>query len=185
MKTSNKRWGLIWPLLFLIILIGCSAGITNYQLPYPTEGAKLTGFESGQEPYGFGGIEWETDLSTLRGLEHYRTDGSHGGIDFYFRKGETLKIGGEPFEKVQYGFWKGKFYVGMITAAGPARWDRLKRAIFNHYGEGTKPFRNREEFLWSGENVIMALRYDEESKTGLFYIRSDSLRKKMIEKRSQ
>ncbi len=179
MKASKRQRSLIFPLLFLFGLIGCASETTIYQLPYPNENAKLAGFQSGLEPYGFGGIEWETDLSTLKGLEHYRTDGSHGGIDFYFKKGEVLKIGGEPFEKVQYGFWKGKFYVGMIKTDGPARWNTLKKAILNHYGEGTKPFRNREEYLWSGENVMMALRYDEELKRGLFYIRSESLRRKM------
>ena len=165
-------------LILLVSLVGCAAE-TPYQLPYLNENAKLTGFQPGPEPYGFGGIEWETELSTLKGLEHYRTDVSHGGIAFYYRKGEALKIGGELFEKVQYGFWNGKFYVGMIKTDGPARWNALKKAILTHYGEGTKPFRNREEYLWSGETVIMALRYDEEEKRGLFYIRSESLRKKM------
>ncbi len=168
-------------LVLLIGLIGCAAE-TPYQLPYLNENAKLAGFPSGPEPYGFGGIEWETELSTLKGLVFYRTDVSHGGINFYHREGEALKIGGEIFEKVQYGFWNGKFYVGMIKTDGLARWDVLKKAILTHYGEGTKPFRNREEYLWSGETVIMALRYDEEEKRGIFYVRSESLRRKMAEK---
>ena len=180
MKTSKKENILIWLLFFVLSLTGCAADKTNYQLPYPNENAKLTGFQSGLEPYGFGGIEWETELSTLKGLKYYRTDISHRGIDFYFRKGELLKIGGELFDKVQYGFWSGKFYVGMIKTDGFVRWNVLKNAILTHYGEGTKPFRNREEYLWSGENVTMALRYDQESDMGLFYIRSESLRKKMM-----
>jgi len=163
-------------------VMGCAADKINYQLPYLNDNAKLTGFSSGAEPYGFGGIEWGTELSTLKGLKYHRTDTSHGGIDFYLRKGELLKIGGEVFDKVQYGFWNGKFYVGMIKTDGPTRWNVLKNAILTHYGEGTKPFRNREEYLWSGENVIMALRYNPESEMGLFYIRSESLRKKMTRK---
>ncbi len=178
---SKRSCRLVAFLILLIGLIGCAAE-APYQLPYLNENAKLTGFQSGVEPYGFGGIEWETNLSNVKGLTYYRTDVSHGGIDFYRRKGERLKIGGEIFEKVQYGFWNGKFYVGMIKTDGLARWNVLKKAILTHYGEGTKPFRNREEYLWSGEAVIMALRYDEEEKRGLFYIRSESLRKKMPRK---
>jgi hypothetical protein len=167
-------------ILLLFFLNGCATEKESYQPPYPNEGAKMVVFQSGSEPYGFGGITWGTDISVLQGMEHYRTDKSHGGIEFYVRKGEALRIGGETFEKVQYGFWGGQFYVGMIKTDGPARWDTLKKAIFKHYGEGAKPFKNREEFLWTGENVIMALRYDEDIRRGVFYIRSDSIRNQMI-----
>ncbi len=181
MEASKKRIVIVLLIGLLVALIGCATE-TAYQLPYLNENAKLTGFQSGVEPYGFGGIKWETELSNLKGLTYYRTDVSHGGIDFYYTKGERLNIGGEIFEKVQYGFWNGKFYVGMIKTDGLARWNVLKKAVLTHYGEGAKPFKNREEYLWSGETVIMALRYDEEEKRGLFYIRSESLREKMVRK---
>ena len=171
---------LVWIPIVISVLVGCATEKKPYDLPYPNEKAERVGFQSGPEPYGLGGISWGTDLSVLRGMGHYRTDKSHGGIEFYIRKGEALRIGGETFEKVQYGFWNGKFYVGMIRVSGQARWSALKKAIFTHYGEGAKPFRNREEFLWTGQDVTMALRWDEENETGLFYVRSESLRHQMI-----
>ena len=168
-------------ILFLIALFlaGWAGCATEREIqPFlPNDDATVVTLRPGTEPYGLGGIEWETDLSSLQGMEYYRTDPSHGGIEFYVRKGEALKIGGEIFPSVQYGFWNRKFYVGMITVRGPANWDVLKRAIFKHYGEGAKPFVNREEYLWVGENVAMALRYDEASKDGMFYVRCARLLK--------
>ena len=184
MGSSWKVW-LVLTLLLAFISGGCVTEKKNYHLPYPDENAERVGFQPGSEPYGLGGIPWGTDISTLQGMEHYRTDTSYGGIEFYLRKGEALRIGGETFQKVQYGFWGGKFYVGMIKTDGVADWNALKKAISKHYGEGAKAFKNREEYLWTGEDVIIALRYDEDVKMGLFYIRSESIRSQMILKEKE
>ncbi len=167
-------------IMLVFIFPGCATEKKIYQLPYPDENAERVSFPSGSEPYGLGGISWGTDISTLQGLEYYRTDKSYGGIEFYIRKGEALRIAGETFQKVQYGFLGGKFYVGMIKTDGFASWKALKKAVLKHYGEGAKALKNREEYLWTGEDVIMALRYDEDEKMGLFYVRSESIRDQMI-----
>ena len=182
--VPQRMVGFILIILLSLFLNSCATESKSYQLPYPDESARLVIFPPGSEPYGIGGITWGTDISTLQGMEHYRTDKSHGGIEFYVRRGEALRIGGETFDKVQYGFWRGKFYVGMIKTDGPARWDALKKAIFKHYGEGAKPFKNREEYLWTGENVIMALRYDEDIRRGVFYIRSNAISNQMIQEKN-
>jgi hypothetical protein len=179
MESSRKIW-VVLVLLLAFISAGCVTQKKNYPPPYPDENAERVTFPPGSEPYGLGGIPWGADISTLQGMEHYRTDKSYGGIEFYIRKGETLRIAGESFQKVQYGFWGGKFYVGMIKTDGFANWKALKKAILKHYGEGAKPFRNREEYLWTGEDVIMALQYDDDNKMGLFYIRSESILNQMI-----
>ncbi len=72
-----------------------------------------------------------------------------------------------------------------MSTFGVVRWNALKKAIFKHYGEGAKAFKNREEYLWTGEDVIMALGYNEDMKMGLFYIRSESIRgQTMLKKRT-
>jgi hypothetical protein len=184
MGPSRKVW-LVLTLLLAFISAGCVTEKKNYHLPYPDENAERVGFRPGSEPYGLGGIPWGTDISTLQGMEHYRTDSSYGGIEFYLRTGEALRICGETFQQVQYGFLGGKFYVGMIKTDGVAGWNALKKAILRHYGEGAKAFKNREEYLWTGEDVIIALRYDEDEKMGLFYIRSESIRSQMILKKKE
>jgi hypothetical protein len=182
---SLRKVHLVLIILPVFIFLGCATEKANYQLPYPDENAEQVSFSRGSEPYGLGGIAWGTNISTLQGMEHYRTDTSYGGIEFYIRKGEALRIGGETFQKVQYGFIGGTFYVGMIKTDGVASWNALKKAIFKHYGKGAKAFKNREEYLWTGEDVIMALRYDEDMKMGLFYIRSESIRDQTILKKNE
>jgi len=137
------------------------------------------GFGEGLEPYGFRNIPWGTDISVLDGMEHYRTDPSHGGIEFYVRKGDRLTLGEAELKTIQYGFWKSKFYVGMITAQGPSNWIALKKSVFGEFGEGGKPFHNYEEYLWVGKDALMALRYDPDWKIGTFYVRSDLMKQQM------
>ena len=78
---------------------------------------------------------------------------------------------------VEYGFWKEEFYVGMVTIQGQDDWDALKQNVFKRFGVGAKPFSNKEEYLWVGKDSVMALRYSEISKTGTFYLRSESMTK--------
>jgi hypothetical protein len=51
--------------------------------------------------------------------------------------------------------------------------------VFDKYGRGAKPFINTEEYLWYGEDATMALRYDDVTKTGMYYIRSGAMEKQM------
>lgn len=165
-----------------IFLIGSLFGCATQHVSLPNENVKLVGFKPGSEPDGFDGIKWETELSTLDGMKHYRRDPSYGGIEFYIKERNTLKLGKGKFRTIQYGFWKGKFYVGMITTQGLSNWNALKEAVIDKYGEGSRPFSNKEEFLWFGKDASMALRYDKISKGGVYYIRSDSMMERMESK---
>ena len=89
-------------MLLFFFFNGCATEKNSYQLPYPNVGAEIVAFQPGSEPYGFGGITWGTDISILQGMEHYRTDKSHGGIELY---GGMMKIsGGEcsMFDPIRY-----------------------------------------------------------------------------------
>jgi hypothetical protein len=91
----------------------------------------------------------------------------------------VFKLANGQLEIVQYGFWKGTFYVGEINTQGLSNWNALKEVVFARFGVGAKPFKNKEEYLWVGKDATMALRYDEISEMGTYYIRSDSVAKKM------
>ena len=140
---------------------------------------KLVSFRPGTEPGGYNGITWETKLSTLERMKHYRTDPSFGGIDFYIREGDTFKLVNGQDKVVHYGFWKEKFYVAVVQTKGLAEWNALKETVFKKYGEGAKPFLNQEEYMWDGKNADMVLRYNENLKTGTYYIRSLSVSKQI------
>lgn len=164
----------------LLIGIGCAnlkeATPTVY---LPNDNCKQVSFKPGLEPEGFNGIKWETNLLTLKGMKLYRKDPSHGGIEFYLKEGDAFKLGNGKMIPTQYGFWRGKFYVGMVTTQGLFDWNALKETVFHKFGEGAKPFSNKEEYLWVGKNAVMALRYNEISKGGIFYIRCDSMTEEM------
>ena len=136
-------------------------------------------FKPGSEPEGFRGIKLGTDLSMLQGTKHRRTDESFGGIEFYSTEVDALALGKARLESIEYGFWKGRLYVVMMTTKGLANWNGLKESVFDRFGTGAQAFREIESYLWEGEKVAMALWYNKTSKKGIFYIRSLSMKKEM------
>jgi hypothetical protein len=161
---------------------GCATSKSDCPVYVANPNCKLVSFMTGSEPEGYNGIQWETKLSTLERMKHTRTDPTHGGIEFYVKEGDTFKLENGTQKPVQYGFWREKFYVAVVNTKGPEEWNALKDAVFKKFGVGAKPFVNREEYLWVGKNAVMALQYDENSKTGTFYIRSELVAKQMAKK---
>ncbi len=164
----------------LATVLGCA---TSQDCPtyVANPNCKLVSFQPGSEPDGWNGIKWETQLSTLSGMKHSRTDPTHGGVAFYVREGDTFKLENGKHKPVQYGFWREKFYVAVVTTQGPEEFNALKDAVFKKFGGGAKPFINREEYLWEGKSVIMGLNYDNNAKFGLYYVRSKALATKMAQ----
>ncbi len=166
--------------IFLVVFTGCSLFEFSNPNYVPNTNARMVTF-NGPEPGGFNGVKWETNLSAVGTMKHLRTDPSHGGIDFYNKERDTFPLGNGKAVPIQYGFWKEKFYVGMVNTEGLADWNALKTTVFSKYGVGAKPFLNKEEYLWVGKVAIMALRFDESSKVGTLYIRSEAMTRQMDE----
>jgi hypothetical protein len=160
----------------LVMAMGCTHHIPVYS---PNENCKLVSFKPGLEPQGFNGIKWETPLLTLNEMKPYRKESSHGGIDFYLRRGDGYKLKNGKLLPIQYGFWRGKFYVGLVMTEQASDWEALKESVFEKFGVGAKPFTNQEEYLWIGKNATMALRFDGLLRMGTYYIRSHSMEKQM------
>ena len=165
--------------LSFVAILGCATSKNECPVYVANPNCKLVSFKPGCEPQGYNGITWETKLSTLERMKHYRTDLSHGGIEFYVREGDTFKLENGKLKMVEYGFWREKFYVAVVTTKGLQEWNALKNAVFKTFGEGAKPFLNQEEYLWIGKNTVMALQYDEHSTFGTYYIRSEQVAKQM------
>jgi len=162
----------------VVTAMGC-AGNTPTPVYTPNENCRLVGFKPGLEPGGVNGIKWEAEVSTLQGMKSYRTDSSHGGINFYLRAGDGYKLRSGKLIPIQYGFWRGKFYIGLAMIEQVSDWDALKQSVFEKFGAGAKPFSNKEEYLWIGKDVTMALRYDENLRKGTYYVRFHSMEKQM------
>lgn len=162
----------------LVMAVGC-ASYTPCPVYTPNENCRLVSFKPGLEPMGFNGINWETEFSTLRAMKAYRKDPIHGGIHFYLRAGDGYRLKNGKLIPIQYGFWQEKFYIGMVMTEQVTDFEALKESVFEKFGVGAKPFINKEEYLWVGKNATMALRYDEATKKGTYYIRSHTMEKKM------
>jgi hypothetical protein len=176
----------IWIIFSMAIVSGCAVlgGSDSNSTAesgcfyVPNDQARLVTFRGG-EPDGFNGIKWQTTVSAVAGLKFYRTDFSAGGIDFYHKEQDGLSLTNGKLAPIQYGFWRERFYVGMVTTQGHADWNSLKETAFNKFGVGAKPFLNKEEYLWVGKVAVMALRYDERQKMGTLYIRFEPMEKEM------
>jgi hypothetical protein len=163
---------------FLVTAMGCAHN-TAFPVYTPNENCKLVSFKPGLEPGGFNGIKWETELLTLKEMKSYRKDPSHGGIHFYLKAGDGYKLKNGKLIPIQYGFWREKFYIGMVMTDQVSDFEALKESVFEKFGVGAKPFINKEEYLWIGKGATMALRYDENLRKGTYYIRSHSMEKQM------
>jgi hypothetical protein len=161
--------------LSIVTIMGCASdtGIKSYT---PNENSKLVGFKPGLEPTGVNGIKWESELSTLKEMKLYTKESN---VSYYVRADDAYKLKNGKLIPIYYGFWRDKFYVGVVKTKQVSDWEDLKEAVFEKYGVGAKPFSNQEEYLWVGTDATMALRYDGNSKSGTFYIRSHTMEKKM------
>jgi len=159
----------------VVTTMGCG-GYTAFQPNIPNENSKLVGFKPGLEPAGFSGIKWETELSSLKEMKLFTKESNVG---YYLRGDDAYKLKSGKVIPIYYGFWKDKFYVVVVKTKQVSDWEALKESVFEKYGAGAKPFSNQEEYLWVGKDATMALRYDSNSKSGTYYIRSHTMEKKM------
>ena len=97
---------------------------------------------------------------------------------FYTRKGDNLKMGEAQIDKIEYGFWKGKFAEGYITSTGSENFNQLKKFLFEKYGTVDKSAQGL--YSWNGPVTRIALRYDEPTKTSLLTISSTTITFKEI-----
>jgi len=119
------------------------------------------------EPDGFRGIKWGTNISELPEMS---LSEDRGDSKFYLRKGDKLKIGDADIDRISYGFYKGRFNKLFIIYKGSLNFTKLKDIFFAQYGQGSKPNRFMEQYYWVGETVSIAFEHSEITKEGkIFY----------------
>ncbi len=169
-------------------------------------------FKFGSEPIGFRNVDWGTELPTLRGMEYYKTSRTGGSysedqadseiyLDIYMKVGDILRVDGVEVERIEYGFWRGKFCEVTMTAKGFKNWASLKEAILGKFGEGKtakffKPasgfggageegFGQMEWHIWLGKITEIELLYDESSQIGKLWMGSTVLREQAFKEAEQ
>ena len=161
-KVKNlQRWSII--LAFVVGTFGCTQKSTS-------------GFKPNSEPDGFAGIKWGTEFSEVKSeMVESRSITNPTEPDvkikiYYTKKGDNLKMGEAQLDKIEYGFFRGKFAEVQITAAGPENFNQLKKFLFEKYGTLDKPVQGL--YPWNGSVTRIALRYDEPTKTSSLTISS-------------
>jgi len=107
------------------------------------------------EPDGFRGIEWGTDISEW-------PDMSHVSRNVYQRENDELTIEDANVTKIHYKTYEGRLYGVAISYKGFSNKEKLKQTLFYWYGEADKSNRVREHYRWIGSDVWISLHYSEE-----------------------
>jgi hypothetical protein len=169
-KMRNlQRWSIILAILFAIF--GCTQKSTS-------------GFKPNSEPDGFAGIKWETEFSEVKSdMVESRSIVNPTEPDvktkiYYTKKGDNLKMGEAQLDKIEYGFFRGKFADVQITATGPENFNHLKKFLFEKYGTVDKPVQGL--YPWNGSVTRIGLRYDESTRMSSLTISSTKLTFKEI-----
>jgi hypothetical protein len=159
-----QTWSVI--LAFVVGIFGCTQKSTS-------------GFKPNSEPDGFAGIKWGTEFSEVKSdMVESRSITNPTEPDvkikiYYTQKGDNLKMREAQLDKIEYGFFRGKFAEVQITATGPENFNHLKKVLFEKYGTVDKPVQGL--YPWNGSVTRIALRYDEPTKTSSLTISSTKI----------
>jgi hypothetical protein len=115
MIPSQKKLGM---LAFLLIVTACFA---------------IPAFAFQNEPDGFRGVKWGTNINELHDMVLYQEDGD---TKAYQRNNDKIKIGDAEISLVVYGFYKGRFYAVHIGFNGDSNFKKLKNTFFDQFGQG-------------------------------------------------
>jgi len=103
------------------------------------------------EPNGFRGIKWGTDISSLEGMKHlYDVQKAYGvKISEYEREGDELYVEGVDVIHIHYGFWKGKLSCVYIGILGESNYKDFESICSSRFGEG----KIDEKGIWWGDEA--------------------------------
>lgn len=144
-----------------------------------------TSYAFKNEPDGFRGIKWGTDINTLSNMTVVNSDGD---THTYERTGDEMKIGNAELAVLTYFFWKGKLCGIAIKTKGYTNWSALRNAVFAKFGKGYQRNRYIEDYLWGSPSkgkTLISLEYNEFSKVGTLFMYSIEVEKQKAEYEKQ
>lgn len=145
----------------------------------PTKSADPDGESHRSKPkvrgIGFDGLAWQMHPGQIAGIAKLGTDPSYGGIDQYWRPEGHLALGDVLLGGLVFGFWQNRLYTIMVWVDGKPAYNRLQRTVFDRYGSGRKNEKGLERYIWVDDTTDRMLEFDEQSNTGIFWMRSRDL----------
>ncbi len=137
------------------------------------------------EPDGFRGIKWGTNINTLNNMTVVE---SVGDTHVCKRIGDEMKIGNAELTSLTYFFWKGKLLGIAINTKGYTNWSAFRNAVFEKFGKGHQENRYIEYYIWgsfSRGTSAMSLEYNEFSEIGTLFMFSVKEQKQKAEYEKQ
>lgn len=128
---------------------------------------------------GFNDLKWGIRLSAVKGLEKRSTDSGLDDVEEYIRPADVLKLGDAALITVIYAFWRDQLYTVTLWAQGPANYNAMRTAAFNQFGKGAQVEGAGEKYLWSKDFTDAMLKYDNENRYGMLWMRSSKLDRKI------
>jgi hypothetical protein len=129
----------------------------------------VCGFCFQNEPEGFGGIQWGTEISTLEHMVLVKEKPDNPiqqELKMYHKKSEVMTKGRATLNQVGYIFFKDKFISAQILTEGSSNWLGLKDVAFEIFGKGEQPDQRFEQYFWFGNKSNIKLNYDKETERG-------------------
>lgn len=120
------------------------------------------GSPAAKEPEGFRGIKWEAQASSVSGLRQIADDGN---LILYEKNDDELQMGDVRLEQVIYGFYKGRFYMGMVYFP-TAGFKRIEEMMTRQLGQPAKPDNTSSKLIWDSNNVSVLLTLANSSDQG-------------------
>jgi len=120
------------------------------------------GSPAASEPDGFRGIKWGAQVSSVSGLSQIASDGD---LLLYEKNDDQLQMGEVRLEQVIYGFYKSRFYMGMVyfPAVG---FKRIEEMMTRQLGQPAKPDNTPSKLIWDSDNVSVLLTLGDGSEQG-------------------
>jgi hypothetical protein len=115
------------------------------------------------EPDGFRGMHWGTDISTLPDM---KKTGEDPPLDIYERQNDRLKIGEATLSHITYSAYRGRLCRVLIGFKADTNFLRLKETLFELYGKGRSYDAYDDRYVWVGKHVVVTLDYNDLLKEG-------------------
>ena len=118
---------------------------------------------SGNEPQGFNGITWGTNVNAVSGLKFYDEDAI--GTKVYVKANQFGKVSlyNAVVDQIYYIFFKGSFYSANVEMQGKSNYLAIRDSMINMYGQPQTlnlPKNNLIEHYWYGAKTLITLSYN-------------------------
>lgn len=124
-----KKFFVVWALSVALSATAVAAGYKN-------------------EPDGFRGVKWGTELSSRKDMQRLAQD-KNGNV-YYKRHNDKMQIGDAPLNMVWYREHHHQFESVYMEASGADNQSSLLAALNHRFGPGARASLSAEKYLWDG-----------------------------------